>query len=233
MDESHGETQKPVGVRAGSIGSAAAHGDPAANGPPAVTSRVLRDLMHRAVAAVVKAEVDDLLGRGVIQPARFDDPSVAAAMAGMVDEAENGEPDPLRVDLLRRAFRAVLIGDAVEDPEGTADEDMFELARRLSPVQAGVLDSLFRHHEAIAANSDAVVCRDWREDAMRVPGVLHAIALEESVAQLHGLGLAAAGLWDGVGWGPLTAAGVALCRFLARAARDVDGGRGPETTPAE
>lgn len=219
MDESHAATQKPGGMRAGSVGSAEAHGDLAANGPPPWTSRVLRDVMHRAVAAVVKAEVDDLLARGAIQPARFDDPSVAAAMAGMVDEAENGEPDPMRVDLLRRAFRSVLIGDAVEDPEGTADEDMFELARRLTPVQAGVLDSLYRHHQAIAVDPDGFVRRDWREDAMRVPGVLHTLALEDAVARLQGFGLAAAGLWDGVGWGPLTASGVAFCRFLGRAAQ--------------
>lgn len=113
----------------------------------------------------------------------------------------------------------MLIGDEKEDPEGTADENMFELARRLTPVQAAVLDSLYNHHAVIKADSDAVVRQDWREAALQASGLPHPLLLDGILDQMRELGLVAGGLWDGEGWGPLTPAGVAFCRFLRRAAQ--------------
>jgi hypothetical protein len=93
---------------------------------------------------------------------------------------------------------------------------MFELARRLTPVQAAVLDSLYKHHAAIRADSDAVVRQDWRGFAQQASGLPHSLLLDGILDQLGELVLVAAGLWDGEGWGPLTPAGVAFCRFLHR-----------------
>lgn len=177
---------------------------------------LLRNAMHAGVGAAVQAEVNDLMGRGLISVDRFEDPVVGVAMAGMVEEAEDGKLDARRIDLLRKAFRSVLLGDPERDPTGAMDEQCFELVRRLTPAQAVILACAYKHRSSFLdtppVNRGSLFHRVLAEETgFRFNEVLHPIC--DSLREL-GLTTRVAG-WD-ENTGFLTRFGVAFCEFLNR-----------------
>lgn len=136
-------------------------------------------------------------------------------------DLEKETPDQRRLEVLRRAFLAVAIGDP-SDPEGTMGLLFLKTARQMSPEGCAVLGSAYRHRAAYASmGNNADRYELWRREKSAETGIKFSGPLVRVVTELIELGLLLSQrpdrpLWHDDAEGMLTDYGLAFCRFLER-----------------
>lgn len=202
------------------------------SGPAEILGRLGHVLNGAAAKPLLVSLFDELKQMsedGRLRAERLAAPETTTALSELTVDLEREVPDRRRLDLLRRAFLAVAIGDE-SDPEGTMGLIFMRVARRLTPEEAAVLGSAYRHRadpipqEQGSARLDTHrAMESWRQHAKRETGIAFDSALFDILKSLVRLKLGYGSELQGADWhpstGPLTHFGVAFCEFLHRCDR--------------
>lgn len=184
--------------------------------------RILHDEEAGPFFQRVYREWTDLVEKGKAKAERIGEPSVRTALAELAHDLEKEVPDPRRLDLLRRAFLAVAIGDP-SDPDETIGLAFLQTARRLSGLQAKVLAVGYHlRHVATKHLADGDRIEKWTRRVMAHTGMRFRPVLQRELLHLNremlvNTNIEGAALAMGPEAGVFTDYGHAFCEFLERA----------------
>jgi hypothetical protein len=181
--------------------------------------RILHDAEAGPFFRRLGCEVGELVEKGRVKAERVGAPEVRTTLAAITEDLEKQVPDQRRLETLRRAFLAVLLGDPA-DPAATMALVFVHVATKLAAEDGAVLASAYRHRSDFQEErSDRT--RRWLTDAEKETGLMHEEPLRRACVRLHELGLFRPpnNVWPNwkAGHGPLTEYGLGFCEFLQRA----------------
>lgn len=167
--------------------------------------------------------------RDMVPPERLESADVKTALAEVVDDLQENAPDPRRLELLRRAFLGIAIGDP-KDQDGSVGLAFLDTARSLSGLQARILGAVLRTPVEMDRRLDGTAelrAETWMNAVRVASGIPFMPVLRRELLLLGRALLVSVGVdetrfdsgWPQYGGGSdlLTDYGRAFCEFLQRA----------------